>query len=106
MWVGAKRDEKLPLKLTFREHQLKIIAKDTVVRYLGFFQSPDGDWKDMVKRVMEETRKACDKLERHPLTADEKANLEQSNVIVTFRREATLVPWSTQELSKILIEHL
>ena len=68
MWVGVKRDEKLPLKLTFREHQLKIMVKDTMVWYLGFFQSPDGDWKDMVKRVMEETRKVCDKLERHPLT--------------------------------------
>jgi hypothetical protein len=101
MWVGTKRDEKLPLKLTFREQQLKIMAKDTPVWYLGFFQSTDGDWKDMVERVMEETRKECDKLERHPLTSDETANLAQTIVIVTFRRPASLVPWSTQELSKI-----
>ena len=58
-------------------------------------------WKDMVKRVMEETEKTCDKLERHPLTADETANLAQTIVIATFRRQAALVPWSTQELSKI-----
>ena len=77
------------------------MGKDTPVRYLGFFQSPDGDWADMVKRVTEETKKACDKLERHPLTADEAANLAQAIVIATFRRPAALVPWSTQELSKI-----
>jgi hypothetical protein len=97
----AKCDERLSLKLTFREQQLKIMLKDTPVRYLGFFQSPDGDWKDMVRRVMEETRKACDKLERHPLTPDEEANLAQGIVIATFRRPAVLVPWWTQELRKI-----
>ncbi len=80
---------------------MTIKLKDTPVRYLGFFQSPDGDWKDMVRRVMEETRKACDKLERHPLTPDEEVNLVQAIVIATFRRPADLVPWSTQELSKI-----
>ena len=101
MWVGAKCDERLSLKLTFRDQQLKIMSKDTPVRYLGFFQSPDGDWKDMVRRVIEETRKACDKLERHPMTPDEAANLAQAIVIATFRRPAALVPWSTQELSRI-----
>ena len=95
------RRETLSLKLTFREQSLKIMLKDTPVRYLGFFQSPDGDWKDMIRRVMEETRKACDKLERHPLTPDEEANLGQAIVIITFRRPAALVPRSTQELSKI-----
>ena len=97
----VKSCEKLPLKLTFREQKLKIMAKDTPVWYLGFFQSPDGDWKDMVETVMEETRKECDKLERHPLTTDETANLVQGIVIVTFRRPASQVPWSTQEFSKI-----
>jgi hypothetical protein len=68
-----------------------------------FFQSPDGDWynwEDMVRRVLEETRKTCDKLELHPLNADETTNLEQAIVISTFRRPATLVP-STQELSRL-----
>ena len=77
------------------------MSNDTPVRYLGFFQSPDGDWKDMVRRVMEETKKACVKLERHPLTTDDAANLAQAIVIATFRRPASLVPWWTQELSKI-----
>ncbi len=66
MWVGSAWDLQLPLALSFREQQLKIIPKDDPVRYLGFFQSPDGDWEDMVRRVLEETRKACDKLELHP----------------------------------------
>jgi hypothetical protein len=35
----------------------------------------------MVRRVLEETRKACDKLEFHPLNADEAANLAQAIVI-------------------------
>jgi hypothetical protein len=95
MWVGAERDLKLPLTLVFREQQLKIVPRGDPVRYLGFFQSPDGDWKDMVRRVLEETRKACDKLELHPLNADEVANLAQAIVISTFRRPAALVPWST-----------
>ena len=43
------------------------MSKDNPVRYLGFFQSPDGDWEHMVRRVLEETRNTCDKLERHPL---------------------------------------
>jgi hypothetical protein len=29
MWVGVKRDERLSLKLTFREQQLKLMTKDT-----------------------------------------------------------------------------
>ncbi len=95
MWVGAARDLQLPLTLSFREKQLKSIPKDDPVRYLGFFQSPDGDWEDMVRRVLEETRKACDKLELHPLNADEVANLAQAIVISTFRRPTALVPWST-----------
>jgi hypothetical protein len=78
MWVGAERDLKLPLTLVFREQQLKIVPRGDPVRYLGFFQSPDGDWKDMVRRVLEETRKACDKLELHPLNADEAANLDMA----------------------------
>ena len=101
MWVGAERDLQLPLTLTFREKQLKIVPGSDPVRYLGFFQSPDGDWKDMVRRVLEETRKACDKLELHPMNADEAANLAQTIVISTFRRPAALVPWSTQELGRL-----
>ena len=68
---------------------------------MGFFQTPDGDWEDMVRRVLEEARKACDKLELHPLNTDEKVNLTQAIVISTFRRSAALVPWSTQELSRL-----
>ena len=49
MWVGAERDLKRPLTLTFREQQLKIVLGSDPVRYLGFFQSPDGDWNDMVR---------------------------------------------------------
>ena len=88
MWVGAKRDERLSLKLNIQ----RVTVEDYVKRYpgpvwyLGFFQSPDGDWKDMVRRAMEETKKVCDKLERHPLTVDETANLAQAIVIATFRR--------------------
>jgi hypothetical protein len=85
MWAGAERDLKLPLTLVFRGQQLKIVPRDDPVRYLGFFQSPDGDWKDMVRRVLDETRKACDKLELHPLNADEEANLAQAIVISTFQ---------------------
>jgi hypothetical protein len=55
----------------------------------------------MVRRVLEETRKACDKLELHPFNTDEVANLAQSIVISTFRRPAVLVPWSTQELGRL-----
>jgi hypothetical protein len=55
----------------------------------------------MVRRVLEETRKACDKLELHPLNADEVTNLAQAIVISTFRRPAALVPWSTQELGRL-----
>jgi hypothetical protein len=68
MWLGVERDQRLPLNLSFREQQLKIISKDNPARYLGFFQSPDGDWEDMVRRVLEEIRKTSDKLECHPLT--------------------------------------
>jgi hypothetical protein len=46
----------------------------------------------MVRRVLEKTRKVCDKLELHPLNADEAANLAQSIVISTFRRPAALLP--------------
>ena len=77
------------------------MSKDNPVRYLGFFQSPDGDWEHMVRKVLEETRNVCDKLERHPLTADESANLTRAIVISTFRRPAALIPWSTQELSRL-----
>ena len=35
------------------------------------------------------------------MTPDEAANLAQAIVIATFRRPPALVPWSTQELSKI-----
>jgi hypothetical protein len=35
MWVGAERDLKLPLTLTFREQQLKIVPREDPVRYLG-----------------------------------------------------------------------
>ena len=79
MWVGAARNSQLPLTLTLREQQLKIVSKDEPVRYLGFFQSPDGDWEDMVRRVLEETRKFCDKLELHPFNADEVENLTQAS---------------------------
>jgi hypothetical protein len=78
MWVGAARNSKLPLTLTFREQKLKIVSKDKPVRYLGFFQSPDDDWEDMVRRVLEKTRKTCEKLELHPFNADEVANLAQA----------------------------
>jgi hypothetical protein len=95
------RDLQLPLTLSFRKQQLKIIPKDDPVRYLGFFQSPDGYWEDMVRRVLEETRKACDKLELYPLNADETSNLARVIVISTFRRPSELVPWSTQEFSRL-----
>ena len=101
MWVRAARDLQLPLTLSFREHQLKIIPKRDLVRYLGFFQSPNGDWEDMVRRVLEETRKTCDKLEVHLLNTEEEANLAQAIVISTFRRPVALVPWSKQELSRL-----
>ena len=56
---------------------------------------------NMVSRVMEESRKACSKLEQHPLSADEAADLAQAIVISAFRRPAALVPWSMQELNRL-----
>jgi hypothetical protein len=54
MWVGLhKKDDRLMLKLTFRDQPLKIVAVDAPVRYLCFYQSPDGCWENMVTRVME-----------------------------------------------------
>ena len=77
------------------------MAKEAPVRYLGFYQSPDGCWKDMVARVMEESRKVCNKLEKHPLSADEAADLAQAIVVSVFRRPAALVPWAMQELKRL-----
>ena len=102
MWVGLrKKDDRLDLQITFRDHPLKIVAKETPVRYLGFYQSPDDCWKNMVTRVIEESRKACSKLEQHPLSVDEVTDLEQVIVISVFRRPAALVPWSMQELNRM-----
>jgi hypothetical protein len=102
MWVGLrKKDERLDLKLTFRDHPLKIVAKEAPVRYFGFYQSPDGCWKNVMARVMEESRKACNKLEQHHLSADEAADLAQAIVVSAFRRPAALVPWAMQELNRM-----
>ena len=40
----------------------------------------------MVTRVIEESRKACSKLEQHPLSADETDDLAHAIVISAFRR--------------------
>ena len=50
---------------------------------------------------MEESRKVCSKLEQHPLSEDEEADLAQAIVISAFRRPAALVPWSIQELKHL-----
>jgi hypothetical protein len=102
MWVGLrKKDDRLDLKLTLRDQPLKIVTKEAPVRYLGFYQSPDGCWKDMVARVMEDSRKVCNKLEKHPLSSDEVADLAQAIVVSVFRRPAALVPWVMQELNRL-----
>ncbi len=102
MWVGLrKNDECLDLKLTFRDEPLKIVVKEAPVLYLGFYQSPDGCWKDMVSRVMEESRKVCNKLQKHPLSVDEEEDLAQAIVVSAFRRPAALVPWAMQELNRL-----
>ena len=54
-----------------------------------------------IPRAEQAWRKACGQLERRPLAADQAANLTKAIVIATFRRPAALVPWSTQELSKL-----
>ena len=102
MWVGLrKKDERLDLKLNFRDQPLKIVSKETPVRCLAFYQSPDVCWKDMVTRVMEESRTECNKLEKHPLSVDEAADLTQAIVVFVFRRPPALVPWATQELNRL-----
>ncbi len=41
------------------------------------------------------------KLEKHPLLADEAADLAQAIVVSAFRRPAALVPWAMQELNRL-----
>jgi hypothetical protein len=77
------------------------VVKEASVCYLGFYQSPDGSWKDMVARVMEESRKPCNKLEKHLLSVDEETDLTQAIVVSAFRRPAALVPWAMQELNRL-----
>ncbi len=102
MWVGLrKKDDRLDLVLTLRDHPLKIVAKEAPVLYLVFYQSPDGCWKNMVTRVMEESKKTCSKLEQHPLSVDEATDLTQAIVISAFKRPTVLVPWSVQELNRL-----
>ena len=46
-------------------------------------------------------RKSCNKLEQHPLSEDEEADLTQVIVISVFRRPSSMVPWSMQELNRM-----
>ena len=99
MWVGVKRDERLSLKLTFREQQLKIMTKDTRCGTWVSFSHWTGTGRIWSRESWRRRRRHVTNW--NELTTDEMANLSQSIVITTFRRPADLVPWSTQELSKI-----
>jgi hypothetical protein len=101
MRVGGQHSEecKNP-QIKYRGWTLRVVDDDEDVRHLGFWTTPNGDWKGMVDRVHVSTLEAINIVKHSAKVVSPSAGVTLFNslAVSVFRYSAALIPWGRHDL--------
>jgi hypothetical protein len=101
MRVGGQHSEecKNP-QIKYRGWTLRVVDDDEEVRHLGFWTTPNGDWKGMVDRVHASTLEAINIVKHSAKVVSPSAGVTLFNslAVSVFRYSAALIPWGRHDL--------
>jgi ribonuclease HI len=101
MRVGGQHSEecKNP-QIKYRGWTLRVVDDDEEVRHLGFWTTPNGDWKGMVDRVHVSTLEAINIVKHSAKVVSPSAGVTLFNslAVSVFRYSAALIPWGRHDL--------
>ena len=101
MRVGGQFSEECnDPQIRYRGWLLRVVDDEEDVRHLGFWATPNGDWKGMVDRVHASTLEAINIVKHSAKVISPSAgvNLFNSLAVSVFRYSAALIPWGRHDL--------
>ena len=98
---GDKSRRKRQVEVRYRGSLVRQLQEDETCRYLGFWATPNGDFKQTKKLVFQRTKEAMEMIQHHPYTPELATQMFISKGVGSFRYSAAVVPWTESELMKL-----
>ena len=81
---------------------IRMATESEPIRYLGFWATANGDYREAKSRVLSRTREAVELIRHHPFTPEMATDIFQAKGIGLFRYSAPFVDWTEAELEELL----
>ena len=98
---GDKSRRKRQVEVRYRGSSVRQLKEHETCRYLGFWATPNGDFKQTKKLVFQRTEEAMEMIQHHPYTPELATQMFISKGVGSFRYSAAVVPWTESELMKL-----
>ena len=105
MPVGSSKSRRNDVGAVFyRGRRVPVLPDDTPCRYLGFYATANGDFKDTKDRILQRTKELVESIRHHPFTPEIAVEIFVSQAVGLFRYSAAIVDWSQQELRDLQVQ--
>ena len=98
--IGIVANRTVPVRVTYKDIPLDITPETEVVRYLGFWATPNGNMQDVMQLVMDRTLRAKETIQGHPLGPKQVVEIFSAKAVGNFRYLAT-APWKRRDLDRL-----
>ena len=88
---GDKSRRKRQVEVRYRGSLVRQLQEDETCRYLGFWATPNGDFKQTKKLVFQRTKEAMEMIQHHPYTPELATQMFISKGVGSFRYSAAVV---------------
>jgi len=88
----------------YRGRRVPVLPEDKPCRYLGFYATANGDFKETKNRILQRTKELVESIRHHPFTPEIATEIFISQAVGLFRYSAAIVDWSQQELQDLRVQ--
>jgi hypothetical protein len=98
---GIEVNREIIEELTYHDKPLPIDPESELVRYLGFWTTPNGNMQAAKDLVYDRTRRAKESIQGHPLDPKQTMVMFSAKTVGNFRYLPAITPWKQRELDRI-----
>ena len=98
---GMKSRRQAPVRVEYRGKPVRQLQEREICRYLGFWATPNGDFRHTRELVLQRTREAIELIKHHPYSPEMATQIFISKGVGSFRYSAMVVPWSETDLREL-----
>ena len=82
---GIVANRTVPVRVAYKDVPLDITPETEVVRYLGFWATPNGNMQTAMQLVMDRTLRAKETIQGHPLGPKQAVEIFAAKAVGNFR---------------------